>query len=69
MHLIDLTLGEDPKYLQRGHEGVDKLCGMVEKVKKFTGLPLDKMMMANIQKRVNVENRSMRRKMSLAYFR
>ncbi|WP_338084946.1 methylornithine synthase PylB [Dehalobacterium formicoaceticum] len=40
VHLLDLTMGEDPQYLCRDQEGVDKLCGVIEKVKKNTGLPL-----------------------------
>lgn len=39
VHLLDLTMGEDPEYI-KGHEKVDKLYGIIEKVKKSTGLPL-----------------------------
>lgn len=40
VHLLDLTMGEDPEYLQHGQDGVEKLCSIIEKVKKNTGLPL-----------------------------
>lgn len=40
VHLIDLTMGEDPEYLDRGQEGIDRLAGLVRKVKARTGLPV-----------------------------
>ncbi|MEL7563823.1 MAG: methylornithine synthase PylB [Dehalobacterium sp.] len=40
VHLIDLTMGEDPEYLYQGKEGSEKLYGIIEQVKKCTGLPL-----------------------------
>ncbi|MEL7563805.1 MAG: methylornithine synthase PylB [Dehalobacterium sp.] len=40
VHLLDLTMGEDPEYLQQGQEGAEKLCSIIEQVKKHTGIPL-----------------------------
>lgn len=40
VHLIDLTMGEDPRYLYQGKDGIEKLFGIIEQVKKYTGLPL-----------------------------
>jgi len=39
VHLIDLTMGEDPYYL-RSERGFDSLLTTIQKVKKETGLPL-----------------------------
>jgi len=39
VHLIDLTMGEDPFYL-RSERGFDSLLTTIQKVKKETGLPL-----------------------------
>ncbi len=40
IHLLDLTMGEDPAYLQTGGDTENPLCGLVEAVRKATGLPL-----------------------------
>jgi methylornithine synthase len=40
VHLIDLTLGEDPYYFQRGDRGFDRLIRLTEAVKAASGLPL-----------------------------
>ncbi len=40
VHLIDLTMGEDPYYFSHGQEGFDRLIRLVERVKKAVGLPL-----------------------------
>jgi methylornithine synthase len=39
VHLLDLTMGEDPFYFSRGN-GFDPLLGLVEKVKSKTHLPI-----------------------------
>jgi methylornithine synthase len=39
VHLIDLTMGEDPFYL-RSESGFDSLLALIQKVKETTGLPL-----------------------------
>jgi methylornithine synthase len=39
VHLIDLTMGEDPEYFCNGTSGFDKLVRLVESVGKATGLP------------------------------
>jgi methylornithine synthase len=39
VHLIDLTMGEDPFYL-RSERGFDSLLKTIQKVKKETGIPL-----------------------------
>jgi methylornithine synthase len=39
VHLIDLTMGEDPFYL-RGEGGAESLLSLIRKVKNNTGLPL-----------------------------
>ncbi|ATW24709.1 methylornithine synthase PylB [Candidatus Formimonas warabiya] len=39
VHLLDLTMGEDPEFIL-GDARLDKLCGIIEKVKKSTDLPL-----------------------------
>lgn len=39
VHLIDLTMGEDPFYLKE-KSGFDSLLRVIQKVKKATGLPL-----------------------------
>jgi methylornithine synthase len=39
VHLIDLTMGEDPFYL-KSESGFDSLLALIQKVKKSTGLPL-----------------------------
>ena len=40
VHLIDLTMGEDPEYLYHSASGFDKLVTLVESVKGATGLPI-----------------------------
>ncbi len=40
VHLIDLTMGEDPQYLSNSHEGYKRLVEIVELVKKNTKLPI-----------------------------
>lgn len=40
VHLLDLTMGEDPVFLNKDHNGLNKLCSIIEAVKKHTGLPL-----------------------------
>jgi len=40
VHLIDLTMGEDPKYFKEGARGFEKLIEFVTSVKKATGLPI-----------------------------
>ncbi|MBQ1509583.1 MAG: methylornithine synthase PylB [Selenomonadaceae bacterium] len=40
VHLIDLTMGEDPFYLSEGAEGYEWLAGLVDAVKKETSLPV-----------------------------
>ncbi|MEL7568117.1 MAG: methylornithine synthase PylB [Dehalobacterium sp.] len=40
VHLLDLTMGEDPEFLADDPHGVGKLLKMVEEVKKVSGLPL-----------------------------
>jgi methylornithine synthase len=40
VHLIDLTMGEDPRYLNRGPAGLEELAWIVGKVKRATGLPV-----------------------------
>ena len=40
VHLIDLTMGEDPHYLSRGDAGLEDLAGIVGMVKQATGLPV-----------------------------
>ena len=40
VHLLDLTMGEDPYYLSSGEEGYDRLVELVHQVKEQTGLPL-----------------------------
>ncbi len=40
VHLIDLTMGEDPWYLNRGETGFAELVDLVRKVKCQTGLPV-----------------------------
>ena len=39
VHLIDLTMGEDPEYFCKGPSGFDKLVRLVESVSNTTGLP------------------------------
>jgi methylornithine synthase len=39
-HLIDLTMGEDPRNFMGGHKGFDELVSLVGKVKSATGLPI-----------------------------
>ena len=39
-HLIDLTMGEDPAYLQQGADGFEKLVTLVKRVKMRTGRPV-----------------------------
>ncbi len=40
VHLIDLTMGEDPHYLSRGSTGLEELAELVSRVKLATGLPV-----------------------------
>jgi len=40
VHLLDLTMGEDPWYLSLGDEGHQRLVEIFREVKKATGLPL-----------------------------
>lgn len=40
VHLIDLTMGEDPYYLNPGDENFGRLIHLVEAVKKVVNLPL-----------------------------
>ncbi len=40
VHLIDLTMGEDPAFLHNGHEGVGKFIRLVESVRAATGAPI-----------------------------
>lgn len=40
VHLIDLTMGEDPWYLNRGDAGFADLVDLVRQVKRRTGLPV-----------------------------
>lgn len=40
VHLIDLTMGEDPQYLSNSDEGYKRLVEIVELVKKNTNLPI-----------------------------
>lgn len=40
VHLIDLTMGEDPAFLHNGHEGVGKFIRLVESVRTATGAPI-----------------------------
>ncbi len=40
VHLIDLTMGEDPYYLSRGSDGLEELAEIVGRVKLATGLPV-----------------------------
>lgn len=40
VHLLDLTMGEDPYYVSCGKEGYNRLVEIVKKVKEKSGLPL-----------------------------
>lgn len=40
VHLLDLTMGEDPYFLSRGREGYNELIEIVKAVKEKTKLPL-----------------------------
>ncbi|MCF8067417.1 MAG: methylornithine synthase PylB [Desulfobacterales bacterium] len=40
VHLIDLTMGEDPYFLDRGEKGFKKLTGLISEVKSETSLPV-----------------------------
>jgi methylornithine synthase len=40
VHLIDLTMGEDPYYLNNGDNGFDALIKHVKSVRQATGLPI-----------------------------
>lgn len=40
VQLIDLTMGEDPEFLDRGQAGFDRLGALVKRVKSETGLPV-----------------------------
>lgn len=40
VHLLDLTMGEDPRYHTSSGEGFERLFGTIDRVKRATGLPL-----------------------------
>jgi methylornithine synthase len=40
VHLLDLTMGEDPRYLQSGTPGFEELVNLVRAVKEAAGLPV-----------------------------
>jgi len=40
VHLIDLTMGEDPEYFQNGYDGLQKLLILIKAVKETTQLPI-----------------------------
>ena len=40
VNLIDLTMGEDPAYLNAGEKGYEQLVDIVRRVKNATGLPV-----------------------------
>ncbi len=40
VHLIDLTMGEDPAFLHNGDEGVERFIRLVESVRTATGAPI-----------------------------
>lgn len=40
VHLLDLTMGEDPEFFANNYHGFEKLFRTVEKIKKGTGAPL-----------------------------
>jgi methylornithine synthase len=40
VHLLDLTMGEDPWYLSNGPEGYARLIALVRQVRRKTGLPI-----------------------------
>ncbi len=40
VHLLDLTLGEDPELLHNGHAGVEKFMRLVKSVRTATGAPI-----------------------------
>ena len=40
VHLIDLTMGEDPALFDKGPEGFAQLCDLVEQIRYQTGLPV-----------------------------
>lgn len=40
VHLLDLTMGEDPYYLSDGEAGYDRLVSLVRQVKEAVGMPL-----------------------------
>ncbi len=40
VHLLDLTMGEDPEFLLDRPQGLGRLLEMIKKVKEATGLPL-----------------------------
>ena len=40
VHLVDLTMGEDPYYFHRGEEGFSDLVDLVRRVRRETGLPV-----------------------------
>lgn len=40
VHLIDLTMGEDPEYLDAGSNGLDRLALIVQRVKEASDLPV-----------------------------
>ena len=40
VHLIDLTMGEDPEYFQKGYDGLQKLFILIKEVKEETQLPI-----------------------------
>ena len=40
VHLLDLTMGEDPEFFSGSHQGFEDLVKIVQNVKKNTGLPV-----------------------------
>ncbi len=40
VHLIDLTMGEDPVYVNNGARGYEKLESLVASIRETTGLPI-----------------------------
>ena len=40
VHLIDLTMGEDPAFFNNSGDGFDRLIDLVDSIRKATGLPI-----------------------------
>ncbi|MEW6263478.1 MAG: methylornithine synthase PylB [Thermodesulfobacteriota bacterium] len=40
VHLLDLTMGEDPLFYENGGQGFQLLTGMIQEVKRAVGLPI-----------------------------